>query len=151
MRRALSRRGYLGAPDASVLESKLLRLLRRHGIEPLAVEVTIDAQGHYRIDAAVAEDVLVEVDGYAYHHTPEQKTEDERRRNRIRLTGKFLLVYTRRDVVHDGERVIDEIREALRTSGARRLGSRVNGDRTRRTKRATAGQLTGAAWRPPVL
>lgn len=143
LRDSLRRRGLIGAPNPSVLESQLLRLLRLNRIEPVAVEVQLDARGHYRIDAAVAEEVLVEVDGYAYHHSPEQKAEDERRRNRIRLTGKFLLVYTWRDVVHDGSRVVEEVRDALAQSWGRRVEAR--------NKRQAGKQLTGSGGRPPIL
>lgn len=143
LRGSLRRRGLIGAPHPSVLESMLLRLLRRHRIVPIAVEVHIDAQGHYRVDAAVTEEVLVEVDGYAYHHSSEQKAEDERRRNRIRLSGRFLLVYTWRDVVHDGSRVVEEVREALAQSWVRGVDGRYEG--------AVARQLTGSNRRPPIL
>jgi hypothetical protein len=40
-------------------------------------------------------------------------TEDARRRNRLYLSGTQLLVYTWRDVVFDGHRVIAEVRQAL--------------------------------------
>ncbi|HUE61035.1 MAG TPA: hypothetical protein VMO88_15810 [Acidimicrobiales bacterium] len=143
IRQMLRRRGFLTAPHPSVLESKLLRLLKQHGIRPLGVEVRVWNEGRYRVDVAVSEDVLVETDGYAYHHTPEQKTEDERRRNRIRLTGKFVLVYTWRDVIHDGARVIAEIREAERQAWTRR------GD-GRRNRRSTAGYSLGQASITPV-
>ncbi|HEX4863685.1 MAG TPA: hypothetical protein VFV02_06410 [Acidimicrobiales bacterium] len=143
LRDSLRRRGLIGAPHPSVLESALLRLLLRHRIEPMAVEVHIHAEGHYRVDAAVSEEVLVEVDGYAYHHSPEQKTEDERRRNRIRLSGKVLLVYTWRDVIHDGKRVVEEIRQALAQSWLRRVDSSC--------ARPPARQLTGSIRRPPIL
>jgi very-short-patch-repair endonuclease len=138
MREALRRRGFVGAPHPSVLESKLLRLLRQHRVQPIAVEIHAGPDGRYRVDVAVSADVLVEVDGYSHHHTPEQKAEDERRRNRIRLSGAFLLVYTWRDVLYDGPRVVEEIRLAL----AQAWGQRSEG-RTR--------QLTGASPRPPVL
>jgi very-short-patch-repair endonuclease len=145
LRASLRRRGYVGAPNPSVLESKFLRLLRRYRLDPLAVEVQIDASGRYRVDSAISEDLFVEVDGHAYHHSPEQKVDDERRRNRIRLSGKFLLVYTWRDVVHDERRVIAEIRQALAQGDNHRR------DSLRRGPGQEADELTGAALRPPVL
>jgi very-short-patch-repair endonuclease len=114
IRKALERRGLIGAPNPSVLESKLLRLLHRAGIEPIGVEVCIDPYGWYRIDVMITPTLIVEVDGFAHHQSPEQKGEDERRRNRLRLDGAFLLVYTWRDVVFDGGRVVYEIVRALR-------------------------------------
>jgi hypothetical protein len=131
LRRVLVQRGYVGAPHPSVLESRMLRLLDRSGIQVLGTEVWVGEDGRYRVDTALTDELMVEVDGYAYHHTPEQKAEDERRRNRIRLGGRFLLVYTWRDVVYDSGRVIAEIRRAL--------------------TRPSIQQLTGAVQRPPVL
>jgi very-short-patch-repair endonuclease len=143
MRRALQRRGFVGAPHPSVLESKLLRLLRQHRIEPVGVEVRVGPDGRYRVDVAVTTDLLVEVDGYSHHHAPEQKTEDERRRNRIRLSGRFLLVYTWRDVIYDGGRVVSEIRDALRFVAAR--------PSSEGSELPDPLLVTGAPQRPPVL
>ena len=143
MRRALKRRGFSEAPHPSVLESRMLRLLQSNGIPVLRTETWVGESGRYRVDAEVSADVLVEVDGYAFHHSPEQKTEDERRRNRIRLTGKLLLVYTWRDVVYDKKRVVAEVRDALALAWFRRLEGRREG--------RTGRQLTGSASQPPVL
>jgi very-short-patch-repair endonuclease len=73
----------------------------------------LPGDGSYRVDVRLSENVYVEVDGYAYHSSPQQKRYDERRRNQLRLGGKHLLVYTWWDVVHDGGRVVAELREAL--------------------------------------
>ncbi len=113
LRGALGRRGHLGAPAPSVLESNLLRLLDRAGITPLATEVRAGPDGRYRLDCLLAPGVAVEVDGFAYHASPEQKGDDERRRNQLRLEGWVLLVYTWRDVLGDGNRVVSELRAAL--------------------------------------
>ncbi len=79
----------------------------------MGVEVEAGPDGCYRIDFQLSPILFVEVDGYAYHHSPEQKAGDERRRNRLRLEGRMLLVYSWRDVVGDGARVVNEIRQAL--------------------------------------
>ena len=50
MRGALQRRGLIGAPRPSVLECRTLRLLRQHGIEPLATQVHCGPDGRYRVD-----------------------------------------------------------------------------------------------------
>jgi hypothetical protein len=109
MREALARRGLNGAPNPSVLESRVLRLLRQGGLTPLACEVSVVQDGRYRIDVQLTPTVMMETDGYAYHFSPEQKADDERRRNRLRLKGLFILVYTWRDVVYDGRRVLAEV------------------------------------------
>lgn len=113
LRESLRQRGFVGAPNPSVLESRALRLLHQCGVRPLATEVRLGTRGRYRIDILVAPRIVVEVDGFAYHHTPEQKRHDEHRRNQLLLDGYLVLVYTWRDVTHDGQRVISEIRMAL--------------------------------------
>jgi very-short-patch-repair endonuclease len=113
MRSALHRRGLIGAPAPSVLESRTIRLLRRAGIEPVAVEVWMGVGGRYRIDIALTLALVLEVDGYAFHFSPEQKTEDERRRRRLRLGGVEVLVYTWRDVVYDASQMLAEIQHAI--------------------------------------
>jgi hypothetical protein len=112
MRAALRRRGFVGAPHPSVLESRTLALLRRHRIEPISTEVRMGPDGRYRIDVLIAPGVVMEVDGYAYHSDPEQVAEDKRRRNGIRLGGALLLDYTWRDITYDGRRVAAEVRQA---------------------------------------
>ena len=113
LRAALQRRGFAGSVAPSVLESRFLRLLASAGINPLATEVRVGPHGRYRLDTQLAPRVFAEVDGFAYHASPEAKADDERRRNRLRLEGWTLLVYTWRDVVDDGVRVVTEIRRAL--------------------------------------
>jgi very-short-patch-repair endonuclease len=113
MRAALKRRGMISAPNPSVLESRVIRLLRQGGIEPLGLEVKVCPDGRYRVDALLAPSVAVEVDGHAYHSTPEQKSDDERRRAEIRLSGIFLLVYDWMAVTKDGRRVLSECHRAL--------------------------------------
>jgi hypothetical protein len=115
-RDGLERRGFIGAPHPSVLESRALRLLQRHGIEPLACEVKMGPDGRYRVDILLAPRVVMEVDGFAYHSDPEQVAEDKRRRTRLRLDGIILLDYTWRDIMQDWRRVMQEVREALATA-----------------------------------
>jgi hypothetical protein len=86
----LVRRGYAGAPNPSVLESQVLRLLVGAGITPLACEHPV---GPFRLDILLAPRLALEVDGYAYHANPEQATRDRRRRRRLRRQGWEILVY----------------------------------------------------------
>jgi hypothetical protein len=113
LRQALARRGMSGAPHPSVLESRVLRLLRRIGIEPLGVEVKMGSDGRYRVDTLLDLQVAMEVDGYTYHAAPELKAEDERRRGRLRLSGTFVLVYDWTDVLRDTRRMAAECHEAI--------------------------------------
>lgn len=120
LRTALSRRGMVSGPAPSVLESRVLRLLRRGGIEPAGREVVAGPDGRYRIDVTLEETVAMEVDGQAYHGSPEQRAHDERRRNEIRLSGIFLLVYDWVAVTRDGRRVLAECRQAVALAAAGR-------------------------------
>lgn len=113
LREVLGDRSLGSGPGPSALESRFHRLLQGAGIGPLRTEVWCGQGSRYRVDVLVAERVVAEVDGWAFHASPEHKAEDERRRNRLRLDGFLVLVYTWRDVVHDGHRVVDEIRRAV--------------------------------------
>lgn len=120
VREALDWRSPAGAMRAgpSVLESRVLRLLRRAGIKPLAIEVDWSAGGLYRLDILLAPGLAMEVDGYSYHHSPDQMTADARRRNRLFLSGVVVLVYTWKDVAYDGHRVLAEVLNAMSAPAA---------------------------------
>lgn len=125
MRSALRRRGLNEGPHPSVLEARLHRLLRIGGITPLSVEVVAGPDGEYRIDSLLDALVAVEVDGHTHHSTPEQKAYDERRRNEIRMSGKFLLVYDWRAVAYEGRRVLAECHRALALYGSGRVAGKL--------------------------
>jgi len=112
LRRELERRGFLGAPRPSVLESRTRRLLASAGIYPLSMECAT-GDGWYRLDIMVTPEVAVEVSGYRYHWSPEHLASDEARRNRIALSGTVVLTYTWWDVTRDGARIIREVRQAI--------------------------------------
>ena len=112
----LLRRGLIGGPHPSVLESRLLRVLHGGGIAVQATEVVVyrsETGSGYRLDTLIVPGLAVEVDGFRYHRSPERKTADEGRRNRLRLGGLFLLVYTWWDVLHDPDRIISQVRRKL--------------------------------------
>jgi very-short-patch-repair endonuclease len=113
LRSAMKWRRSMGAAQSSILEAKTLRLLEQAGVKPVGVEVKASSVHSYRVDVMLRPGLGLEVDGYAYHHSPEQMAEDTRRRNRLYLSGTHLLVYTWRDVVYDGSRVVFEVRQAL--------------------------------------
>jgi very-short-patch-repair endonuclease len=113
LRSTLRWRKVAGSSQPSVLESRVMRLLRQAAIRPLAAEVKVGPDLSYRVDILVAPGLAVEVDGYTFHNGPEQMAEDARRRNRLQLSGVQTLVYTWRDVVYDGHRVVAEVRNAL--------------------------------------
>jgi len=113
LRRTLRWRTLPGSSQPSVLESRVMRLLRQAAIKPLAAEVKAGPDLRYRVDILIAPGLALEVDGYMYHNSPGQMAEDARRRNRLQLSGVQTLVYTWRDVVYDGHRVVAEVRNAL--------------------------------------
>ena len=66
--------------------------------------------GQYRLDLAwVAIKLAVEVDGYVWHFSPEQKERDQIRRNRLLRAGWKVLVYNWRQVLHEPDSVRREI------------------------------------------
>jgi Protein of unknown function (DUF559) len=113
LRAQLEGRGLAGGPEPSVLESEALRFFARSGIEVLGHEIVIHADGRYRIDFLLGSGLIVEVDGYAFHWSPEAKRYDEERRNRLRLEGHLVLVYSWRDIRFEHRRIAREIWQAL--------------------------------------
>lgn len=116
LRRLLRERGLAGGPAPSVLEAETVRLLRAWNIPVLAREVRAGPAGRYRIDFVIAPRLAVEVDGYAYHWSPEDKAYDDARRNRLRADGWTILVYDWRAVRFEPQRVAAEIRAAVRAA-----------------------------------
>jgi very-short-patch-repair endonuclease len=115
LRETLNRRGLTGAPHPSVLESRLLRLLARGGITVCGVEVSVDGEdGRYRLDVVLSSRVALEVDGYRYHAGADVMGRDLHRHNDLGLQGWVVLRFTWADVVRDGERLLAQVRAALR-------------------------------------
>jgi hypothetical protein len=112
LREALHRRGMSGAPDPSVLESRTLRVLARAGIVPLGTEVKV-LDGAYRLDFLLRPRLALEVDGFAYHASPEAKSVDSRRRNRLRLAGFHVIEADWLEVTRHPERLQAAVHEAL--------------------------------------
>jgi hypothetical protein len=103
-------RGFLGAPEASVLEAKTIRLIASAGLPLPMCELHVGEDGEYRLDFAWPDIMLsVEVDGYVWHFTPEHQQRDLARRNRLQDAGWTLRVYTWRDVCHEPARVATQV------------------------------------------
>jgi hypothetical protein len=119
LRTLLDDRGMTGGHTPSALEAATLSMLGRWKIPVRGREARTGPDGRYRLDISLAPRVAVEVDGFAFHWSPEAKAYDEARRNQLRLDGIFLLVYTWRDIHFDEERVAHEVMAALsRYAGA---------------------------------
>lgn len=115
LRAHLLERGFTGAPAPSVLEARTRRLITGVGLPLPTIEHRAGDHGQYRLDLAWAAVLLaVEVDGYAWHFTPERKRGDDTRRNHLRTEGWTVLVYDWRQVSGDGPAVAREISETYR-------------------------------------
>ncbi|MBO0747147.1 MAG: DUF559 domain-containing protein [Acidimicrobiaceae bacterium] len=111
--------GYLGAPAPSVLESHMARLISRSGLPAPEVEYVAGDHRAYRLDFAYpALKLCIEVDGYAWHHDPAKVAYDHARRNRLRIEGWQILVYTWSQVRDDPDQVVAEIVEVYRRLAA---------------------------------
>jgi very-short-patch-repair endonuclease len=126
--RARSRVGRPGAPRLRGLirtvsggaRSAAERLLHKHfrqaGITGWEANVEIrDSAGVIGVvDVAFDEQLLViEVDGWAFHTTPERFESDRRRQNRLVRSGWTVLRFTRRDLTERPDYVIDTVRQML--------------------------------------
>ena len=82
-------------------ERRLQRLLERAGIRGWVANHPVAVGGHrFRLDVAFPELRLdVEVDGWAYHRTREQRQADAERDNLLTLAGWRVLRFTWEDVV----------------------------------------------------
>jgi hypothetical protein len=139
LRDRLELRGLVGAPQPSVLESRAIRFLRRYHLPVLRSEVVVGDDGEYRVDFHLVEQVMWEVDGYAWHFTPEQMTRDNARRDSIRLSGIDLYVDTWHSLVANETAIARKLRLAVANACRRQLDmpSRVDGklDPVYRTER----------------
>ena len=107
--RSLERRGLVGARQPSVLEARADRLFKRYGITGFTAQHEV-FDGACRLDYADEIAKLdVEVDGFAFHRTPEQLQHDTRRRNRLTDNGWTVMVYLWRDIVERPDEVAREI------------------------------------------
>lgn len=118
LNRVLASRGLIGGPEPSVLEAMALRLFRQWNIPVLDRERFIYADGRYRIDFMIGSHLVVEVDGFAYHWTPDAKAYDDGRRNRLRAAGLTVLVYDWRSIKFEAARVAREIGHALASAAS---------------------------------
>jgi very-short-patch-repair endonuclease len=119
LRRVLRDRGFLGVPNPSVLESRMMRLLRRHRLPTPDVELSTGPDGEYRLDFAYPDRRLaIEVDGYVWHFSPDHLQRDHARRNRLQAEGWRVLVYTWRDITQNPARVAAEVIGAHRAERA---------------------------------
>ena len=120
----LRNKGRYGSPAArrllqaasdgarSEAERLLVKLLRDNGMTGWKANYPL---GGYKIDVAFPNQrVAIEVDGWAFHSDPEAFAIDRKRQNAIALLGWQVLRFTWLDLTEYPQRVIAEIRRAIR-------------------------------------
>jgi very-short-patch-repair endonuclease len=115
LRRAIELLG--GQPAESVLELKLVRLLRRHRLPEPARQFSVHREGRVlaRLDFAYPEIKLaIETDGYRHHGDVAAWGRDLARRNALTASGWQLIHVTWTDVERRPGLVVEQITTALR-------------------------------------
>jgi very-short-patch-repair endonuclease len=116
MTQILSARADPGSLPHSVLERRMLRLLRRAGLaEPIVnLAVRLPDGTNYVLDFAYVECRLaIEVDGHGSHATRRQRAADNARMNALHNAGWSLRRFTYEQVTKDPEEVVAAVRAAL--------------------------------------
>jgi very-short-patch-repair endonuclease len=98
-----------GSAD-SAIEVVARLLFRNQGIY---TQTQVELPGIGRVDFLLEGFLIVEIDG-SKHLEPAQVKKDRRRNNASTLTGYAVLRYGYQDVVHNPQRVIDEVWQVLR-------------------------------------
>ena len=101
------------ARTKSKLEELLISVCERYSVTPPdGVNVLVAG---WLVDAVWFEKrVVVELDGYAAHSTPARVERDHRRDLDLRAASFVVLRYTWHQLVHEPERVVADLRRALR-------------------------------------
>lgn len=99
----------------SELEERFLRLVHAHDLPPPAINAQVDG---YEVDAWWRRQrLVVELDGYAYHHARTAFQSDRTKANALLLAGIRVLRFTHRDVVDRGSATAASIAAALTPRG----------------------------------
>ena len=103
-----------GARDGarSQAERLFIKLLNQHNITGWIANHPV---GGYVVDVAfLGTKVAVEIDGWAFHTDPEKFEKDRQRQNALILLGWQVLRFTWRDLTEAPDRVISELKRAIR-------------------------------------
>ena len=107
------------AVPESVLETRLLRVLRKAGLPAPVVQHQV---GRYRVDFAYpGVRVAIEADGFAWHSSRRQLDRDSVRRNVLAVQGWTVLHFTWEQLHERPDEVVDAVRAAL--TGRESMGS----------------------------
>jgi hypothetical protein len=108
--------GQVAVGTRSAGERRLAGLLREAGIVGWAANVRIgDERGFIGIADVVFREarLILEMDGWAFHVTPEAFQRDRERQNRLIGAGWTVLRFTWRDLIERPERVVATVRSML--------------------------------------
>jgi len=112
--------GQARGGERSVAERRLTSLLTKNGITGwVANQVIMDSAGVIGIGDVVFPErrLVIEVDGLAFHVTPERFQRDRVRQNRLIAAGWTVLRFTWRDLSQHPRQVTSTIERLLRTGG----------------------------------
>lgn len=114
---ALAEHRTLGATlTRSELEARFRELVRAAGLPVSRANAVVEG---IEVDALWSrERVVVELDGFAFHHSRRAFQRDREQAARLQSRGYAVLRSTHADVVHRGERVAGELRRLLEPSAA---------------------------------
>jgi very-short-patch-repair endonuclease len=118
IRRVLDERALGRARPEGLLEARLARVLREHGLPAPAFQHHVRVRGRLvaRVDFAYPDVLLaIEVDGFEVHATPAAMQADLERQNRLVAAGWTVLRFTWLDVVRRPAWVAAQIKAVLLT------------------------------------
>jgi very-short-patch-repair endonuclease len=116
LRKVLDERALGAAPPDGLLEPRMARLLRDHGLPPGVFHHDIPGTP-FEVDFAYPDLLLaIEVDGYDPHGTRQAFDTDRARQNRLVLAGWTVIRFTWTQVVRQPGRVAADVRTALGAS-----------------------------------
>jgi len=116
LRKVLDERALGAARPDGLLEPRMARLLRDHGLPPAVFQYVIPGP-RFRVDFAYPDLLLaIEVDGYEVHGTRTAFDADRDRQNRLVLLGWTVLRFTWTQVVRQPVKVAADVRRALGAS-----------------------------------
>ncbi|HZO60453.1 MAG TPA: DUF559 domain-containing protein, partial [Solirubrobacterales bacterium] len=112
LRKALASHGPQLARTKSTLEEKFLLLCEKHSLAPPDVNVWVAG---WLVDAVWFEQaVIVELDSHLAHGAPARLEQDHQRDLALRAAGYTVLRYTWQQLTQTPERVVADLRRALR-------------------------------------
>jgi very-short-patch-repair endonuclease len=113
LRKVLDERALGAAPPDGLLEPRMARLLRDHGLPPAVFQHPIPGTT-FRVDFAYpVVRLAIEVDGYDPHGTRKAFDADRERQNRLVLLGWTVIRFTWTQVVRQPAKVAADVRAAL--------------------------------------